>query len=184
MRKVLFPIKMRILFGNRFNDSFLPSSGVICIQICFNSYLLYCSGHPFPLVWMSFPETVQLCVESQRRPHLLCFELNSHMSRTRSACCRHMFVLKRKKNGPLLHSCTPCAAAPSGARSGWRPRTSALDSRSSTKRPQPCAKAQLSICKEHIHQATFKHLSRMLQSHNGFNTLLSAILTIQSRDFP
>lgn len=112
----------------------------------------------------------------------------SHMSRNRSACCRHMFVLKRKKEkastSTQLHAmCRGVVRGPFWLKAADI-SAATLDSRSFVKRPQPCVKARLSICKEHIHQATFKHLSKMLQSHNGFNTLLSAILMIQSRDFP
>lgn len=50
----------------------------------------------------------------------------------------------------------------------------------SSRRSQPCTKIGI----KHIHQAAFKHLLHVLWSYNEFNTLLSAVLMIQSRDFP
>lgn len=54
----------------------------------------------------------------------------------------------------------------------------------SSEHSRSCMKIVCFTCMKHIHQPAFKHLSQMLQSCNEFNTLLSALLMIQSRDFP
>lgn len=83
------------------------------------------------------------------------------------------------------HSCAPCVAL-SVASSGWRQWTPSLlrradvPSQNAHSHAWKCLFFQISS-RRYINQPALKHV---LPSHNEFNTLLSAILMIQSRDFP
>lgn len=92
---------------------------------------------------------------------------------------------QRWKKWSPQHSCAPCVAL-SVASSGWRQWTPSLlrradvPSQNAHSHAWKCLFFQISS-RRYINQPALKHV---LPSHNEFNTLLSAILMIQSRDFP